>query len=463
MRSVRVSGRDATAGSGVPAVRRAESSPRPAQGMLWCAILYLMLWGGYNTDYGRLLEPGFPRNALDLFHGLRAFFPIVAGWLAILTLLARGSVRRRTYEGPLGLLALYALIGILSSLFISREPLAALYWGLQYVSVILVLWVSLCEEESLVRIARLIKLNWIIAVLLTTVLLGLICFDPDVTLKAPGMLVVRSHGGGGRGSQQILGMTSTRNTGVARYAAIAGLAALTRLWEGSAVSRIAWSLVLLLSVFGLATLQARTALLAFLFGGFLILWLHRGARALSFVWVPLAGLLLAVTGSYGAFWSYGTRGSAFDPTLTGRTATWELGWALFKESPWLGWGFQADRIYLAGQHMHNALFQSLVQTGLLGTFAFVTGLLVAWIVLVRLYLAPKLPGIPPLPIEIPAILAFVTIASISESTIAFFGSVWLLVAPLLAYTQALDWQRRTVTEANSRTLLTRVRSAQSSQ
>jgi len=460
---MRVSGRDATARPDVRGARSAESSPRPARGILWIGFLYLMLWGGYNTDYGRLSEPDFPRNALDLFHGLRALFPIVAGWLAILTLLARGGgLPRRTFEGPLGQLGLYALIGMLSSLFISREPLAALYWGAQYASVILVLWVSLSAEDPLSRIARLIKLNWIIAALMATVLLGLIWFDPDVTLKAPGFVLVRSHGGGGRGDE-ILGMTTTRSTGVARYAAIAGLAALTRIMEGSAVSRIAWSLVFLFSVFGLATLQARTAILAFLVGGGLILLLHHGSRALSFVWIPLAGLLLAVTGSYGAFWSHITRGKVFDPTLTGRTATWELGWVLFKESPWLGWGFQADRIYLAGQHMHNALFQALVQTGLLGTIAFVAGIVTAWIVLVRLYLAPRLPGIAPLPIEIPAVLAFVTIASITESTVAFFGSVWLLVAPLLAYTQALAWQRRMVTEANDRTLLTRVRSAQSSQ
>ena len=461
---MRVSGRDATARPDVRGGRSAESSPRPARGMLWIGLLYLMLWGGYNTDYGRLSEPGFPRNALDLFHGLRALFPIVAGWLAILTLLARGGgLRRRTFEGSLGLLALYALIGILSSLFISREPLMGLYWGVQYASVILVLWVSLSEEDSLSRIVRLIKLNWIIAALLATVLLGLIWLDPDVTLKVSGTMVVRSHGGGGRGSEEIFGMASTRSTGVARYAAIAGLAAFTRLMEGSAVSRIAWLLVFILSVFGLVTLQARTALIAFLAGSFLILWLHRSSRALSFVWVPLAGLLLAVTGSYGAFWSYVTRGKVFDPTLTGRTGTWALGWPLLKESPWLGWGFQADRIYLAGQHMHNALLQALVQTGLLGTIAFVAGIVTAWIVLVRLYLAPRLPGIAPLPIEIPAVLAFVTIASITESTVAFFGSVWLLVAPLLAYTQALNWQRRMVTEANGRTLLTRVRSAQSSQ
>ena len=462
MQSMRVSGRNTTAKSNLPRARSAESRPRPPRGPLWIGFLYLMLWGGYNTDISLLGAPGFPHNALDLFHGVRSLFPMVAGWLAILTLLAQGGLRRQTFEGPLALLGLYSLVGISSSLFISREPLYALYWEAQYASVILVLWVSLNEEDSLSRIARLIKINWIIVALMAIGLLGLIWLDPDVVFRAPGVLLVRPHGSSSAGSAEIWGMATTRSTGVARYAAIAGLASLTRILEGNTVSRIAWSLVLLLSLFGLVTLQARTEIIAFLAGGFLILWLHRGFRRLAFLWIPLGGLLLAATGSYHAFWSYITRGSAFDPTLTGRTETWGAGWTLFKESPWLGWGFNADRIFLAGQHMHNALFHALVQTGLFGTIPFVVGVLIAWIILVRLYLAPELPGTPPLPIEIPAVLAFVTIASITESTVAFFGSVWLIVAPLLAYTQAMAWQRRTVTEAKDRALLARIRSAQAS-
>jgi len=421
--------------------RSAESYPRPVRGTLLYGILWLMLWGGYNTSFERLLEPGFPRNALDLFHGLRAFFPIVAGWLAGLMLVVKGTRAGRTLAGPLGLLAVYALIGIISSLLVSSQPLTAVYWACQYAAVILVLWVSLSEEDPLSRIVRLIKLNWIIAVLFSTVLLGLIWLDPDVTLKAPGILVVRSHGGGGN-PQELLGMATTRNTGVARYAAIAGLAALTRIMEGSALSRIAWSLVLLFSVLGLATVQARTALMAFLAGGFLLLWLRRSLRPLFLAGVPVAGLLLAVTGSYGAFWAYLTRGKVFDPTLSGRTAIWELGWALFQESPWLGLGFHADRIFLGWQHMHNALLHALVQTGLLGTIPYVAAIVCAWILVVRLYRARPLRGLSPLPIEIPAVLAFFTISSITESTFAFFGTPWLLSAPLIAYVQVLAWQTR---------------------
>jgi hypothetical protein len=424
--------------------RSAQSYPRPVRGTLLYGILWLMLWGGYDTDFGRLLEPGFPRNALDLLHGLRALLPIFAGWLAGLMLLAKGPPPRRALAGPLGLLAFYAFMGIISSLLLSSQPLTAVYWAGQYASVILVLWASLGEADPLPRLSRLITLNWIIVALLATAILSAIWFDPNVELRPGGLLLVRPPGGGTAGQDQLFGMATTRSTGVGRYAAIAGLAALAQLWHGSPGPRITWLFVLLFSVYGIVLVQARTALLAFLAGAFLLLWLRRSLRPLFLVGVPIAGLLLAATGSYQAFWSYLTRGAPFDPTLTGRTVTWQAGWALFQESPWLGLGFHADRIFLEGQHMHNALLHALVQTGLLGTIPFLAAIAGAWILVVRLHLARRHPGLPPMPIEIPAVLAFFTIASVTESTLAFFGTPWLLCAPLLAYLQVLSWQQRTL-------------------
>jgi len=253
---------------------------------------------------------------------------------------------------------------------------------------------------------------------------------------------VQPSGGGASPPDQLFGMATTRSTGAARYAAIAGLAALARLWQGTARSRLIWAFVLLFSVYGIVFLQARTALLAFLAGAFLLLWLRRSLRPLFLAGVPVAGLLLAATGSYQAFWLYLTRGAPLDPTLTGRTVTWQAGWALFQESPWLGWGFHADRIFLTGQHMHNALLHALVQTGVLGTIPYVAAVVGAWIFVVRLYRTRPLRGLSPLPIEIPAVLAFFTIASITESTFALFGTPWLLSAPLIAYVQVLAWQTR---------------------
>jgi O-antigen ligase len=77
-------------------------------------------------------------------------------------------------------------------------------------------------------------------------------------------------------------------------------------------------------------------------------------------------------------------------TLSGRTiGVWHEGWGLFLESPLLGFGFHADRIFLEGQHMHNSLLHALVQTGLIGTVLFILAFIWAWIILFRLLKKPR--------------------------------------------------------------------------
>ncbi len=400
--------------------------------------LWLMVWGGYNTDIARLSEPGFPASTLDLFQGLRALLPLMAAFLAVITLLARRRLPLWSLRGPLGLLGLYALIGLISSLLLSREPLTALYWGAQYISVMLVIWVALADPNPLTGISRVIKPNWIIVALLALGPIAADVFDPNVVLRPGGMMQVADASN----PDEILGMPATRSTGVARYAAIAGLLALARLWQANRRSKIFWCLLLLFSLSVVVYLQARTALLGLLVGTFLLLWLRRSSRLIFLIGGSFAAILLALTGSYQAIWAYLMRGQSFDPTLTGRTVTWEQGWPLFLDSPLLGLGFHADRIFLEGQHMSNAVLHALIQSGLLGTIPFVAALAGAWVLLYRLYWAPLQQGLSSWPLEIVGVIVFFSVESITESTIAFFGSALLLVAPCFAYLQAAMRQRQ---------------------
>ena len=126
-------------------------------------------------------------------------------------------------------------------------------------------------------------------------------------------------------------------------------------------------------------------------------------------------------------------------TLSGRTLVWAKGLRLFKESPYLGFGFHADRLLL-GTHMHNAFLHALLQTGLLGTIPFVAAILLAWGLLIRALLRRSALPLPHqhLVIQTAGVLAFLTVRSIPESTGAFFGVDWLLLAPLLLYLQLLN-------------------------
>jgi len=425
--------------------------PHRRFGVLLSVALWLMVWGGYNTGIERLFAPGFPEGPLDLFHGLRTFLPFMAAYLAGIMLLARRSLPRAAFVGPLGLLALYTLVGLISSAWLSREPLMALYWAAEYGCVLVVLWAILSDPEPLAGLSRLVNLNWIIVAALAVGLLVGLYFLPNLALPiAIGNLPMgRPYGGEYGATGEILGMAGTRATGFGRYAAVAALVALAKLWQGRRWSKSIWSLVLLFSLAGLVLSQARTGIIAFLAGGFVILWLRRGSKILFLAATFVALALLGFVGFYQAFWAYLTRGAPFDPTLSGRTLTWEQGWALFQESPLLGWGFHADRYFLDGQHMHNVVVHALVQTGLLGTVPFIAALVGAWVLVVRLYRHRPRWDFLPLPVEIPGVLLFFTISSITQSTVAFFGAAWLLVVPCIAYIQALESQRSTLDPRNS--------------
>ena len=125
--------------------------------------------------------------------------------------------------------------------------------------------------------------------------------------------------------------------------------------------------------------------------------------------------------------------------FSGRREVWVKGWDLFLGSPLIGYGFHADRLIL-GTHMHNSFMHALVQTGLLGTIPFVGAILFAWLLLVRAI--RKLSQLPvahkQMVIQTAGVLAFLSIRSIPESTGAFFGVDWFILAPLLIYLQLVN-------------------------
>jgi O-antigen ligase len=106
------------------------------------------------------------------------------------------------------------------------------------------------------------------------------------------------------------------------------------------------------------------------------------------------------------------------------------------------WGFQADRLLL-GTHMYNALLRAFIQTGLVGTVPFVAALIWAWVLQIKAFRnRAQLPVAQRhLVIQVAGVLAFLSLRAIPESTGAFFGVDWLLLAPLLLYLQVVNQSR----------------------
>jgi len=87
--------------------------------------------------------------------------------------------------------------------------------------------------------------------------------------------------------------------------------------------------------------------------------------------------------------------------------------------------------------MHNSYLHSLYQTGFIGVIPFLAALILTWILLIKA--VKNLRSLPVmhkhLVIQSAGIIVFFSARTISESTAAFFGIDWLLLAPIMMYLQ----------------------------
>lgn len=436
--------RNQDAGKAVTAGQVVRRQPGTRLSTILAIGLWALLWAGYNTGPWYVESPHFPASNMELIHGLRAFVPMLAGWFALLLILTRINRQVRWISGPLGLLLLYAVVGFASSAFVSIEPLEAMYWGGNYLAMVLVLLAIVAVEDPVPDLQHVLVFNWIVAAILAMGLLGAIPIlgRQVITETQSSPFGVRAYGAA---PGEMLGMAFTRNTGFARYAAIAGIAAFARIWKGTRLTRLIWAVLLAASLYALVISNGRTEVLAFVASAFLVMLVQKRKRTIFLLVGAASAALLGLVGFYGGFFRYITRTGRIDAiiiTMSGRTRTWEEGWELFVKSPWWGFGFQADRFYLRGQHMHDAFMHALVQSGILGGGALLIALLVVWLLTIKHFFIRPPRNTALIPPEVPGVLTFITISSITESTFAYYSAAWLLSAPIFAYVTALDWHVR---------------------
>ena len=182
--------------------------------------LWAMLWLSISPgDRAAIFNPGSPTAFV---HGLRAAFPLMAAGAAAIIIgikLVQRSPRGFGFFSPLGLTAVYGLVGLAASLN-SPNVSVALWWAALYLSVPLVLWGVAWSADPLDRVRRLVNATWLAMILAATILfvvavlyLGLI----DTFLNPTRFLEC-----GTPGWAELTGFR-LRATGVGRYAAIAGI------------------------------------------------------------------------------------------------------------------------------------------------------------------------------------------------------------------------------------------------
>ena len=406
------------------------------------SVLCLLVWSGYNSTIYFCMDPFFPKSFINLLHGVRAFFPILAGLIAAAQLAQRRSIPKWLAFGPLVLLLLYAGIGLASSLFVSPEPIGGAYWVFQYMSVIIVVMAIASGPEPEAHLERYISVNWgCCAVICLGLLAGIPFLAGGAVSQTPGSpMGVMAYG---RLPGEVMGMAGTRNTGFGRFAGIVILVGLAKLLHDRRDKKTLFLWMPLTAAAGLALLlsQARTSWVSVVIAAAVLVARAPTRWRAPLIMIGLLALPLVFLTNLGhAFALYLTRERGFDPTLTGRTVTWVQGWQALQQSPWAGLGFWGDRIFVHGSNMQSTLFDALIQAGFLGIVPFIIALVWVWIGIVRLYSTKPTGEASSLPGELLAVMTFFTIYSITEITCSFYSVGWIAMAPLIAHVQLRVFQ-----------------------
>ena len=406
------------------------------------SALCLLVWSGYNSTIYFCMDPFFPKNFINLLHGVRAFFPILAGLIAAAQLAQRRSIPKWLAFGPLVLLLLYAGIGLASSLFVSPDPIGGAYWVFQYMSVIIVVMAISSGSEPEAHLERYIAVNWgCCAVICLGLLAGLPFLGGGAVSQTPGSpMGVMAYG---RLPGEVMGMAGTRNTGFGRFAGIVILVGLAKLLHDRTDKKTLFLWMPLTVAAGLALLlsQARTSWVSVVIAAAVLVARAPTRWRVPMIMIGLLALPLVFLTSLGhAFTLYLTRERGFDPTLTGRTVTWVQGWQALQQSPWAGLGFWGDRIFVHGSNMQSTLFDALIQAGFLGFVPFIIALVWVWVGIVRFYSTKPAGETSSLPGELLAVMTFFTVYSITEITCSFYSVGWMAMAPLFAHVQLRIFQ-----------------------
>ncbi|MBI5641486.1 MAG: O-antigen ligase family protein [Nitrospirae bacterium] len=330
----------------------------------------------------------------------------------------------------------YGLIGFLSGI-LSPDPLGASYWATAYLAAFTALKVNLREKDLLDRSLKFNYITWFI----TVVFLSILVFVSRESLFVTTDTGLTGYGISGR-VPTVAQMPMSRSSGMARFAAIPGIISFVFFWRAPKWQRLGWGVLFFYSSVLIYLMQSRGAIVSFAFAlAFVMLFLGKWTRRIGLLLMFIFGMSLfadifpqEIVDQVSAHLErHQSREELL--SLTGRTLAWEHGWVEIMKSPLIGWGFQADRYLLAGEHVHNTYLYALLTSGFLGTAAFIIGLGWTWrmfYLTLKKGIADKLGHRVPF-ILCGGILMFFTVRSIPEVSGALFSVDYMLMLPVLVY------------------------------
>jgi len=403
--------------------------------MIFTGILWLLVWGGMFTGIYNLRLSGGLSDPLAFFQAIRALFPLVAVYLSLMWMLVKRP-GFSFFRIPTGFLFAYFAIGTVSSVFLSPNQMTALYWAGEYLAPLLVVWVAVEMPDPLDRLRKILYLNNIVVALIFFSLI------PDV---------LQVGGSDERFSQFYrlpFNLGDMKANGVGRFALVMTIIAFTYLiCRQQKRSKFLWGVLLLPAMFMLAQTRSRTSLLGLAISGVLLV-LILGIDLRFLLMGPAATYLVYLSGIKWRLQGHVEK----IMFLTGRDYTWRKGLAQIEHSPFLGWGFHADRLMLNSEHMHNSYLHSAIHAGVFGAGLFLAAIVAVWVLILRSGLMKRIRGVTgsdlPLLMQSVLIIGFLTGRSFFESTAAFYGVDLLLLVPAMAYIWV--WNRENAAGAEER-------------
>ena len=387
--------------------------------MIFSLVLWLMIWGGMFTDTSYLASPVFFQDAKVFFQGTRAFLPVLALYLSLMWIAFRKS-RFPYFKDPLGFLFAYGLLGVLISFVLSTDAWKSAYWAGNYLAPLMVFWMVYQGKDNVRRLRVIMNLNYSVFFALTLSLL------PAAMKIGRGLSIYSQI------YKLPLGLGLVNRNGVGRYALIVIIVSAIRLISERRLWRWLWLLPMGPALYLLVQTESRTALLG-LAVVMVLFFLLKGINLKYLLFAPVGAFVLYTAG----FQSRAHGRFDLLLTLTGRQNAWMEGIARVKMSPFLGWGFNADRIMLNGAHMHNSYLHAAIQEGFVGMALFLAAILTIWGLMIWknvFRVAQELRGAnQKLLIDSVLIVGFLTARSFFESTAAFFGIDLLLMIPAMAF------------------------------
>jgi len=397
----------------------------------WIAMFFsILIWTQRDLRLGELGDStNYYRIVLVLFAAC------VSGW----TLLRNGARMQQAFPAPLLLLFLYALVAMVSSVYVSTYAFYSMWKGFEILVDVLVLAAILSDSDSQGSARMAYRLIAILNGVLVVVYLVEALMMPSLALTPTrGYIPIYMMG--------VLPVM-TQNA-LAFLSAMTAFAIICRLhrFGGLAVKGF-YLLVLCLALLTLVFAQSRTSIIAL--GLALILYLLYDRRFISLAVLLAACLVAAIyTEASDISLQYLLRGqdAALVTTLSGRTEGWEAAWESFQKSPIAGRGFAAfARANILGtsgmSSLHGAIFEVLVGMGLLGLIPWASA--IVW-TFVRLLSLPssKHPWFRSaigrsIQAEMLGVMVLVLVRASTSSGLAMHQDNFMLFLTVLAYTSSM--------------------------